>query len=249
MKKILTFILLVVVLYACKQIRKNNERFTFPLYGEVKQLIQVNIKLDSLGIPKADSVTTTFDFDKWGYFEKVISKDTAGTKEQKFLRYDNGLYKDFSVFKNNKLQNRWTAELDKAGKYSEVKLYDSANKQNAYITDIKSNEYDIPVSWKQYDMNKKFMIGYTSQFKGKIMISNSMIDSNGKRSFETLVTLNDKEEVIAEKSITLIKDSMVTKETTYTYENYDKAGNWQIMNSFEKGKKVAILKRSLTYYK
>jgi hypothetical protein len=157
--------------------------------------------------------------------------------------------KEMNKSKEGKQISRFTAEVDKSGNYTSGKNYDSTNNQDSYLADLKTNEYGIVYSGKEYFMNGKIKNTWDAKYEGSNFVGFTATDSLGKTS-QGAVKLNEKGDAIKENYSYYEKDSLIAKNYTYKYDSYDDKGNWTLRSTYdEKEKKESIVKRVFAYYK
>jgi hypothetical protein len=253
MKKLLLCFLVSASLTACnnKQTLNNTDLLHQNLKGKVQTVSEITINLDSDGNAKSDSTIKMIDFNSDGYITTITSKDSSGkiTEIQTNALNTNGTVSEVKKSKDGKQVSRLTTEVDKNGNYIGGKSYDSANNQDGYMTDFKTNEYGIIYSGKDHLMNGKIKNSWDATYEGPNFIGYTATDSLGRKSNGS-VKLNEKGDAINENYSYYEKDSAVTKNYTHTYDSYDNKGNWTQRLTFEdQVKKTIIVKRIFTYYK
>ena len=253
MKKLLLFFIVSATFIACKdnQHRKNTGIIQQNLKGKVQTLTEITINLDSSGNAKSDSTFKISEFTTDGYITTVTSKDSSGKiiQIQTLVLNADGTMKEMNKSKEGKQISRFTAEVDKSGNYTSGKNYDSTNNQDCYLADLKTNEYGIVYSGKEYFMNGKIKNTWDAKYEGSNFVGFTATDSLGKTS-QGLVKLNEKGDAIKENYSYYEKDSLIAKNYTYKYDSYDDKGNWTLRSTYdEKEKKESIVKRVFAYYK
>jgi hypothetical protein len=230
---------------------KNTDLIQQNLKGKLQQFEETSYTIDSAGNSKMDSSINITDFDEKGYQTKYINKDLSGkiTMEQTITRYDNGAAKEIVNMKDGKQTFKLTIDIDKDGKYSAAKTYDSTGKQDSHYTDIKENEYGIVYAAFRHFTNGKTE-SFDLKYDGPNFVGGVATDSLGRTSYSGVVTLNDKGDPIKDSSMTLVKDSTKRETITYKYDSYDDKANWTQRTTFDdKGKQTKTVKRKYTYYK
>jgi hypothetical protein len=253
MKKILLFFIVLVSFIACKnnQIRKNTGIIQQNLKGQVQTLTEITTNLDSTGNAKSDSTIKISEFNSGGYNTTVTLKDSSGKiiQIQTLVLNSDGTVNEMKKSKDGKQIYRFTAEVDKSGNYISGKSYDSTNNQDGYMADLKTNEYGIIYSGKEYFMNGKIKNSWDAKYEGPNYVGYTAIDSVGKTSNGT-AKLNEKGDAIKENYTYYEKDSAITKNYSYKYDSYDDKGNWTQRSTYdEKEKKESVVKRVFAYYK
>jgi hypothetical protein len=253
MKKLLLCFVVLVSFIACKnnQIRKNTGIIQQNLKGQVQTLKEITINLDSTGNAKSDSTIKISEFNSDGYVTTITSKDSSGKiiQIQTMVLNADGTMKEMNKSLDGKQISRFTAEVDKSGNYTNGKNFDSTNNQDSYLADLKTNEYGIIYSGKEYFMNGKVKNIWDAKYDGPNFIGFTATDSLGKTS-QGVVKLNEKGDAIKENYSYYEKDSLITKNYTYKYDSYDNKGNWTQLSTYdEKEKKESIVKRVFSYYK
>jgi hypothetical protein len=258
MKKLFLLLSAGVLLIACNNEKKaddapkNTDLIQQNLKGKVQQIEETPYTVDSVGNSKMDSSKNITDFDEKGYQTKYTNKNLSGkiTMEQTISHYDNGAAKEIVNTSDGKQTFKLDIDIDKDGKYSAAKTYDSTGKQDSYYTDIKENEYGIVYAGKRYFMNGKIKETFDMKYDKTNFVGGTATDSLGRTSYNGTVTLNDKGDPIKDSSTTLVKDSTKTETITYKYDNYDDKGNWTQRTTYnDKGKPTKTVKRTYTYYK
>lgn len=231
---------------------KNTDLIQMNFKGKVQNFSDITYPVDSTGkTGKEDYTVNANELNDKGYITKTFTKDTAGKvlTETTISHYDNGNFKEMTTMKDGKQTYKLTTEIDKDGKYTTAKSYDSTGKQDSYYKDIAMNEYGIVYAGTQYGMNDKIKSTWSGKYDKASYIGGTSTDSAGKTSYTGTVVLNDKGDAGEETSTTLEKDSTKTEKMTYMYE-YDDKGNWIQRTTYnEKGKPSKIIKRTINYYK
>ena len=255
MKKLVVFCL-AASLIACNtkdkktETAKNSDLIQQNLKGNVKQLDELTVNIDSTGKMKPDSSTTITEFDKKGYQSKNSTKDSSGkiTSEQTISHNSDGTFKEMLTTKNGKQTFKLTTDV-KDGNYTGGKSYDSTGKQDSYYTDLKTNEYGIVYAGKQHFMNDKIKSTFEMKYDGPNFIGGTATDSTGKTTYTGSIKLDDKGNAAEETATTLEKGATKTEVFTYKYDSFDKTGNWTQRTTYnDKGKPTKIVKRSLVYF-
>jgi len=260
MKKLLLFFAGSGFLVACNNsaevklasMAKNTDVIQQNLKGKVQEFTETSFTVDSAGHSKVDSVVGINSFDEKGYQSKYVTKDSSEKihTEQSLSHDERGNMTELTTMTNGKQTFKLTTEIDKDGKYSGGKSYDSTGKQDSYYTDLSTNENGIVYAGKQHFVDGRIKATWDNKYDGAIYVSGSSTDSTGKVSYTGSVKVNDKGDPIEETSTTRQKDSTKTEKMTYQYDGYDDKGNWLQRTTYnEKGKPTRIVKRSFTYYK
>ena len=229
---------------------KNTELIQQNLKGNVQQLDERTVNMDSTGKMKPDSSSNIMEFDKMGYQTKSSGKDSSGkmTSDQTVSHNSDGTFKEMITTKNGKQIFKLTTDV-KDGKYTGAKSYDSTGKQDSYYTDLKSNEYGIVYAGKQHFMNDKIKSTFEMKYDGPNFLGGSATDSTGKTTYTGSIKVDDKGNAVEETSTTLEKGATKTEVVTYKYDSFDKTGNWTQRTTYnDKGKPTKIVKRSLVYF-
>lgn len=240
-------------LIACNnnQIRKNTGLVQQNLKGKVQTVTEITTNIDSAGNVKSDSTIKISDFNIDGYITTTTSKDANGNiiETQTIVLNADGTMSETKKSKDGKQISRFKVEVDNNGNYIGGKNYDSTNTQDSYVTDLKTNEYGLVYSGKEYTMNGKIKNSWDIKYDGPNYIGYTAIDSLGKTS-QGSANLNEKGDIIKENYTFYEKDSAITKNYTYKYDTYDNKGNWTQRSAYdEKEKKSIIVKRVFAYYK
>lgn len=224
------------------------------LKGNVTSYEESSYTADSTGkIGAMDSCcVTVMEYDENGNAVKWTSKDSKGTVKEygTITRYDNGLWKGQTNFKDGKTANSFETIIDDKGKYSGGNAYDSTGKLEFYYTGLSQNEEAQILTWKQWDKDSVFRMEGTATYDKYLQTAFTLKDSVGKVKNSTVRKFNDKKEMTEETETNISKDSTVTKVRKYTYDAYDTEGNWTQRTTLdEKGKPTKVVKRTYAYRK
>jgi hypothetical protein len=231
---------------------KNSDLVYMNLRGKVNEIVESSTTIDSVGKSKADSLSNVYQFDEKGYQPKYLTKDSAGKvhTDQTISHDSAGHFTQVVTMVDGKLTYKLDVDMDKDGKYSGGKTYDSSGKQASYFGELVTNDYGIVTSGKEYFMNGKIKTTWSNKFDGANFTGGTSTDSTGKESYSGTIKLNDKGDPIDEVSTTREKDSTKTEKMTYKYDTADDQGNWTQRTTYnEKGKPTKVVKRTITYFK
>jgi len=259
-KKIILLFSAVWIFAACnneantkdKEYAKNTDIIGANLKGKVQSYTETTYIVDSTGKQKMDSLLNINELDEKGYQTKFSTKDSVGKIHtvQTFTRNDIGAFTEMVTMKDGKQMYKLVTEIDKDGKYSGGKSYDSTGKQDGYYKDLKTNEYGVVYGGKLYGMNNKIKSTFDMKYDKAYFVGGSSTDSAGRTTYSGTLKLNDKNDPVEETSTTLVKDSSITEKMTYKYDSFDNKGNWIQRTTYnEKGKPSKIIKRTFSYYK
>ena len=258
MKKFSFVFIIALIALSCNEKKeealKNIDTLADNLKGKVEQTIDTDYKVDSSGkMGEQDSccvVTTGYD-DK-GYISRYASDNKAATEKTKeeYVHYDNGTMKSVNSTRNGKQVSKISIDIDKDGKYTTAKSFDSTGKMDSYYTDIASNDYGQLTSFKQYKPDSTLKMSMQSNYDSQFFMSNSVKDSIEKETYSSSLKRDGKNNITERKTMNVGKDSTTNKVLKYTYDSEDDKGNWtQRTELDENGKPVKITKRTITYYK
>ncbi len=177
MKKFIC-ILICTSFFACNQgekkaeetIPKNADILSYNFKGKVKQLTETTTNIDSMGVSKKDPSQTITTFDSLGYQVDYYTLDSSGKKisEQTMKRNADGSVAEFATLKNGKQVVRIVTEI-KDGKYTGAKGYDSADKQDAYYTDLETTEYGQVNKGTQHFLDGRVKSTFSTKFRGPLL--------------------------------------------------------------------------------
>lgn len=257
MKKIF-FIIASVSIISCQQkisdSSSNSDLVQQNLKGRIQHFEEISFMADSSGkLGSQDSLILMYNFDKKGYQTKFNTLYVNGQvkSEQILNHYDNGADKEVINKTNGKQTFRMEIFLDKDGRYSVAKAYDSADKLTSYYKDITQNEYGEVLSGKQYHPDNTLQASFTTTYNKSNYTGNTNNDSIGKPKYSVQATLNDKGDPLELETTTYKKDGTTsTEKVRYRYDTYDEKGNWTQRSTLnENGKALKIVKRVYAYYK
>ena len=220
------------------------------LKGQVKQVETDTYLIDSITgkMGKLDSKSIE-TFDDSGYtvsYSNFTTHDSA-TVVLKYQHDARGYFTGFTSTKNGKPYTGMTTDLDSMGNYKFVTSFDSTQKTDVIYTDVKVNEYGQVTGAKGLHPDSSLKMTFTNNFDSIYYIGGESKDSVGKTTYSSSVKLNDKkdQEEVEETSVT--KDSTTKTTTKYTYDEWDKTGNWTLQTVNENGKPKKIVKRIIMY--
>ena len=249
MKKILTLIVVAASLYACSTANNISYENGILIKAPIKQMRYSYIQIDSLGNPKPDSTNWIINFNEKG---KRINQTRVVYPKKNVFRseydyFDNGIWKSLINYRNDTITQRFSVEKDKNTDYYIVKEYDSSGNQTYYRYE-KYNKYNNLVAGTRYKVDGKINSTMEMETKGKKVLSGKMYNENNQLINEAYNSYNSDNEFIKSSSKRMVKDSLITSEMKYSYDNYDAYGHPQIRNIFENGKKVGVWKLSYSYF-
>jgi hypothetical protein len=264
MKKISIVLVTAMILFSCNE-KKETAKTTTDwlvdnLKGEVQKVVETPYKADSSGkMGDMDSCCIEIvEYDSAGNIAKLTSQDSKGTvnREEKFTKYDNGLFKEIVTTQKGKVTNRISIQLDKDGKYATAEEYDSTGKLSSFYKDIVLNDYNQITSMKQYNPDSTVKSSFETDYDKNIFKGQVNKDSSGKETSSSSAKVDEKGNQVefsrtsTMKDSTTMKDSVTTKVTKNTYQSYDEQGNWTQRTTLdEAGKATKIVKREISYYK
>ena len=221
------------------------------LKGKVKQVKSQTFIVDSVtgNTGKLDQKTEE-DYNDKGFVTSYIEsdgKDSMVTK-QEVSHNDDGTFKGQTTTVNGKPKSSLQLEYDKNGKVTMARTYDSMSKQDGYFTDIVLNKFGQPTSAKNYHMDKTPKMSFENDYDGLYYVGGNSKDSVGKTTYSSKIALDDKKNPARKEEMTTDKGVTKNTVTTFTYDGWDKQGNWTqqtVMN--DKGKKIKIIKRIIEY--
>lgn len=222
------------------------------LKGKVQRIEETSFTVDSTGTNKQDSIINISDFDEKGYQPSFSTKDLTGkTHTSQTIKHDDkGTFLEIVSTKDGKPDFKLETEVDKDGKYTGGKRYDSTEKQDGYFTDLMTNENGVVYAGKYHKMNGEIFSTWNAVYKGPLYLAGSSMDSMGKVNYTDTVKLNDKGDAIEDVTTTKRGADVKTEKTSFKYDSYDDKGNWTQRTTYnEKGKPTKITKRTITYYK
>ena len=260
MKKILLALAIGAFLFSCSnkktetEVAKNSDWTNEHLKGKVQSYEETSYTPDSTGkIGAMDSCCVeTRNYDEKGYSSTSQSKDSKGTltSETTISHYDGGQVKEFVSMEKGKKASSFSIDIDKDGKYSGARAYDSTGKLTSFYTDLKEDDYGAVTTGIEHKPDSSVKSSFTAEYDKGLQISSTGKDSSGKVTFSYKAELNDKGDIAKSTATNVGKDSTTTKVTTYKYDSYDDAGNWTQRTAYDdKGKATKVVKRTYTYYK
>lgn len=260
MRKLLLTLIMGYLLVSCStknketESAKNSDWTTQNLKGKVQSLEESSYTPDSAGkIDAMDSCCTYVQqFDEKGYNTSSSTKDSKGTvkDETTISHYDGGQAKEVVTMSNGKKTSSFSIQIDKDGKYSGAKAFDSAGKLISFYTNLKEDDYGAVTNGVEHKADSSIKSSFTSEYNKGMQVSTIGKDSSGKVTYTFKSELNDKRDIAKSTSTNTTKDSTTTKVLTYKYDSYDDEGNWTQRTTFnDKGKATKVVKRTYTYYK
>ncbi len=260
MKHVLLTLFSGVILFSCSndkkesEVAKNSDWTNQHLKGSVKSQEETSYTPDSTGkTGEMDSCCViTQQFDEKGYMVSTTNKDSKGTlkNETTFSHYDGGQVKDIVNTETGKKPTTFSIQIDKDGKYSGARSYDSAGKLLSYYTDLAEDEYSAVTKGTEHKADSSVKSSFESTYDKGFQVSSTGKDSSGKVTFTFKCELNDKGDMVKSTTTNTVKDSTTTTVVTFKYDSYDEQGNWTQRTTFDdKGKATKVVKRAYTYYK
>lgn len=217
------------------------------LKGNVKQIKTESYLIDSTGKTGAANSKTEEDFDDKGYTNTFISQDSVSSKNT-FVHNANGLLTEMKATMNGKNKSALKLEFDKEGKYTRATSFDSTGKMDVYYENITLNKFGQVTGAKGYHPDSTLKMTFNNNFDSVYYVGGSSHDSVGNVTYSSKITLNDKKDPARTDETTVTKGASKNTVTTYTYDGWDKYGNWTQQTSFnDKGKPIKIVKRSIEY--
>jgi hypothetical protein len=204
--------------------------------------------LDSKGIEKYDTSGYEISYVSMNGKDSIIS--------QTIIKHNpDGFVTQVEITgANNEKENSFLINYDSLGKYSDVKMYDSAGKLATYYTDITSNNYGEITGAKGYHPDSTLKLSFQNYYDSIYNVGGISKDSVGKLTYSGIGVLNDQHNLSSYADTTINTDPKTKKDTTvitantYTYEDLDSNQNWIQRTTFnEKGKPTKIVKRIITY--
>lgn len=260
MKKILLALTIGAFLFSCSnkktetEAAKNSDWTNQHLKGKVQSYEETSYTPDSTGkIGAMDSCCVDIEqYDAKGYGTSSQNKDSKGAlkNETSISHYDGGQVKEFVTMENGKKSSSFSIDIDKDGKYTGARAYDSAGKLTSFYTDLKEDDYGAVTSGIEHKPDSSVKSSFTAEYDKGMQVSSTGKDSSGKVTFSFKAELNDKGDLAKRTTTNVGKDSTTTTVTTYKYDSYDDQGNWTQRTTYnDKGKATKVVKRAYTYYK
>jgi hypothetical protein len=260
MKKLLLVLATGTLLFSCNnnkkeaEAAKNSDWVAQNLKGKVQSMEESSYTPDSTGkIGAMDSCCINAQlFDEKGYMTDQKNKDSKGTvKDETVLsRYDGGQVKQVVNLKDGKRASTFSLQIGADGKYSGAVGYDSAGKVASIYSDLKEDDYGAITAGTERKADSTVRTSFTTENHKGMQVSTVAKDSSGKVVYSAKSELNDKGDVIKTTETNQVKDSAVTKMTTYKYDSYDEQGNWTQRSVYdEKGKLTKVIRRAYVYFK
>jgi hypothetical protein len=251
------FIAAVALLTACNQKPAGttseiaNDWLQGNLKGKVKQVKSQTFIVDSVtGKTGALDQKTEEIYDEKGFMTTYTESDGKDSmvNKQVMSHNENGTFKGMEMTANGKPKSSLKLEWDKNGKCTMARSYDSTGKQDSYYTDVVFNKFGEVIGAKNYHMDKTPKMTFASEYDSVYYVGGNSKDSVGKITYSSKVTLNDKKDAIRREEMSTNKGITKNTVTTYTYDGWDKQGNWTQQTAFnDKGKKIKLIKRELQY--
>jgi hypothetical protein len=148
---------------------------------------------------------------------------------------------------NDEKKSSMEIMYDSAGKYKVANSYDSLGKRDVYYIGIESNKFGEVTGAKGYHADSTLKTSFTTDYDSIYYVGGTTKDSVGKVTYSSKVKLNDKKDEAEFDETTVTTDPKTKKDstkntvTTYTYEGWDKQGNWMQQTSFnDKGKPTKL---------
>jgi hypothetical protein len=260
MKKVFLIISTTLVLVSCSNdkketsVAKNSDLTGQHLAGNVKTFEETSYTPDSTGKTGAmDSCCIeSSQFDDKGYNTSTQSKDSKGNvkNETTISHYDGGQAKDIVTMSNGKKTSTFSIEINKDGKYSGAKIYDSAGKMTSYYTDLTEDDYGAVTSASEHKADSSAKSFFNAEYNKGLQVNSTGKDSSGKVTFTYKAELDDKGNISKTTTTSVTKDSTTTTVLTFKYDSFDTEGNWTQRTTYnDKGKATKVVKRAYTYYK
>jgi len=260
MKQTLFTFFILVLVSSCSNNKKettavkNNDWTNQHLKGMVKSIEGTSYTPDSTGkIGEMDSCCIEMmQFDDKGYNTMTQSKDSKGNikSETTITHYDGGQVKEFVTMANGKKANSFSIDIDKDGKYTGARSYDSASKMMGYYTDLTEDDYGAVTGGIEHHADSSLKSSFKADYNKGMQVNATGKDSAGNVTSTYKADLDDKGNIVRETTTNVINGTSTTTITTYKYDNYDDQGNWTQRTTLnEKGKATKVGKRKYEYYK
>lgn len=252
------FIAVATTVLSCQQkisdLASNSDLIKQDLKGHVQHYEEIGFRADSAGKAGVqDSLVMMYSFDNKGYQTRFQTLYPNGQikDEQTIDHYPNGAAKEVINKTHGKQTFRMEIFIDKDGKYTMAKAYDSADKMSSYYKEITQNEYGEVLSGNQYHTDNSLQASFNTTYDKANYTGNINKDSTGKVKYSVNATLNSKGEPVELVTTTYKKDGTTTTEKVkYRYDTYDEKGNWTQRTTLdENDKPVKVTKRIYAYYK
>jgi hypothetical protein len=251
---------MALLLFACNtekkeaEVAKNSDWYAQHLKGDVQTVEETSYTPDSTGVVGAmDSCCiSTETYDDKGYTTITSKKDSKGavTEEMSMSRYDKGQAKEMSMKKDGKHNSGFKIQLDSAGKYAAAQELDSAGNVKFFYTNLEEDENGGVTTGKRFKADSSLDGTFYNVYTDGLQTGNSYTDSVGKEVYKSVSELNDKGLIAKTTETEVGKDSTKTTVKTFTYDNFDEAGNWTQRTTYnDEGKATKVVKRSLNYFK
>ncbi len=250
-------LLMMPAFFSCNETKESiphyNDLFFDNLTGEIKKTEETSYRIDSAGkIGIADSCCTSItEYDDKGYRSRQFTKDINGNEKngQTYIsRYNDGKPKEIHFTQNGKTISTLSGSLDTMGKYGDTRIYDAAGKLEFYYSGITLNEYGKIILMKKFTPDSILQETIINNYTKQIWVGGLIKDNNGKEIFLTTIQLNEKMDPVLVTEIVMTDSLPDITTTRYTYNLYDRTGNWIERNETdEKGTTLKTLKRKITY--
>jgi hypothetical protein len=260
MKQTLFAFLVLVLISSCSNNKKeatavkNNDWTNLHLKGMVKSLEGTSYTPDSTGkIGEMDSCCIeTMQMDDKGYNTMSQTKDSKGNikSETTITRYEGGQVKEVVTIANGKKTNSFSIDIDKDGKYTGARGYDSAGKMLSYYTDLTEDDYGAVTGGIEHHADSSLKSSFKAENNKGMQVNATAKDSAGNVTSTYKADLDDKGNIVRETTTFVVNGTSTTTITTYKYDNFDDQGNWMQRTAVnEKGKATKVVKRKYEYYK
>lgn len=247
----------VAILTACNQKTTSSNHLTSDvarnnLKGRVKQVTSQMFLIDS-ATGKQGQLDQKVEekYDDAG-FETIVTqgdgKDSLVTRTD--IRHDPmGHFKEIKTTVNGKTKSSLTFDWDGNGNCKMVKSFDSTGKQDGYYINNVFNKFGEVTSSSKFKMDKKPMMSFGNEYDSIYGIGGYLKDSTGNITSSNKTTLNDKKDPVRNEETMTDKGGKKNTVTTYTYDGWDKQGNWTEQTTYnDNGKKIKVTKRVIEYF-
>ena len=220
------------------------------LKGQVMQIETETYLADSAtgAMGKLDNKSTE-KYNDSGYtvsYGSYTANDSATT----LTAYDhnaNGFITAITTTKNGKPMSSMKISVDSAGNFTAATSFDSMDKEDVYYDSISSNSFGQVLAAKGHHADSTLKMTFTNHFDSVYYVGGESKDSVGKLVYSSSIKLNDKKDPEEMKETNVTKDSTTKTTTGYTYNTWDKQGNWTQQTTMENGHPKKIVKRTITY--
>ena len=159
----------------------------------------------------------------------------------------NGYTTSMTTTKKGKPVSSMQLVVDSAGHYTLATSFDSTGKMDTYYDSILSNNYRQVIAAKGHHVDSTLKMTFTNTYDSVYYTGAESKDSVGKLTYLSVIKLNDNNEPMQMDETVVTKDSTKKTITTYTYDGWDKQGNWTQQTAFEKGIPKKMMRRIITY--